>query len=46
MLELEEISNLNILLNFPIYVSRPTLHFPVVLYVFFFAAVVFCFCFM
>lgn len=46
MLELEEISNLNILLNFPIYVSRPTLHFPVFLYVFFFAAVVFCFCFM
>lgn len=46
MLELEEIFNLNILLDFPIYVSRPTLHFPVFLYVFFFAVVVFCFCFM
>ena len=32
MLELEEISNLNILLNFPIYVSRPTLYFPLSFY--------------
>lgn len=32
MLELEEISNLNIPLNFPIYVSRPTLHFPLSFY--------------
>lgn len=41
MLELEEIFNLNILLDFPIYVSRPALHFPLSFYMFSFLLLLF-----
>ena len=41
MLELEEIFNLNILLDFLVYVSRPTLHFPLSFYMFSFLLLLF-----